>query len=186
MDASSADITPALPDSVLPYPDGTWDRLKYRFWKWAYPFHNHVRDILLKAGALHPPYTYRQNYVLGRLRRGRKMADFLKHLETVGFGNHFIAWNDDGQVASLRKLIDFKWQYHLRIFKDGEVRGHYELTPESHPFKHYNKRGQEARRDEFLSFLGDWVTPIGAVAVHHGAAEGAAPAGRKRKIEKKP
>ena len=162
MDASSADITPILPDSVLPYPDGAWDRVKYHFWKFAYPFHNGVRDVLLRAGMLHPPYIYRQNYVLGRVRRGRKMGEFLKYLESVGFANHFIAWQDDGQVASLRKLVDFKWQYHLRVFKDGEVRGHFELTPESHPFEHYYKRGQEARREEFLSFLGDWVVPIGA------------------------
>lgn len=171
MDAP-ANIIPVIPDSVLPYPEDLFDRLKYRFWKWVYPFHNRVRDGLLTMGILHPPYTYRQNYVLGRLRRGRKMGEFLRHLESVGFGNHFIAWQDDGQVASLRKLVDFRWQYHLRIFKDGEVRGHYELTPESHPLMHYNKHGQEPRRDEFLTFLGDWVTPVGAPR-------------RERKIEKK-
>jgi hypothetical protein len=127
---------------------------------------------------LHPPYTYRQNYVLGRLRRDKKVSEFLQYLAGIGFFNHFIAWEDDGQVASLRKLVDFKWQYHLRVFKDGEVRGHYELTPESHPFKHYKKRGQVPHREEFMMFVGDWITPVGAPSLRAGS--------RKRKIEEKP
>jgi hypothetical protein len=188
MDASATDLSAHIPESILPYPEGMWNRAKYHFWKGIYPFHNRVRDILLKTHILTPPYTYRQNYVIGRLRKGRKMADFLRYLDAIEFRNHFIAWDDDGQVASLRKLVDFEWQYHLRIFKDGEVRGHYELTPESHPFQHYNKRGQEPRREDFLAFLGDWIVPIGPVAsaaVRRPATKIASRAarGRKRKIE---
>jgi hypothetical protein len=146
-----------IPDATLPYPKSARDRAKYHLWKVIYPAHNRTRDILLATHLIRPPYKGRQDYVLGFLAPGKKIEDFLQYLASQKFGNHFIAWDDDGQVASLRRLEDFKWQYHLRIFKDGEVRGHYELTPESHPFKHYGKKGQEPRREKFEEFLGDWV-----------------------------
>jgi hypothetical protein len=59
-------------------------------------------------------------------------------------------------------LVDFKHQYHLRVFKDGEVRGHYEYTPECHPIWHLQKVGQEPRREELLGFLGDWIVALDA------------------------
>jgi hypothetical protein len=146
-----------IKNATLPYPKSAKERAKYHLWKTIYPAHNRVRDVLLAAHLLHPPYKGRQDYMLGFLAPGKNMDDFLRHLEQQGFGNHFIAWDDDGQVASLRRLEGFAWQYHLRIFKDREVRGHYELTPEAHPFRHYRKQGQEARREKFEEFLGDWV-----------------------------
>jgi hypothetical protein len=155
MDTSA--VARHIPKAALPYPDRMTDRAKYHLWKAIYPAHNKVRDVLLATHLLHPPYKGRQDYLLGSLAPGRKMEDFLRYLEGREFGNHFIAWDDEGQVASLRRLEDFRWQYHLRIFEDGEVRGHYELTPESHPFKHYGKNGQVPRREQFEEFLGDWV-----------------------------
>ncbi|MEK7539337.1 MAG: hypothetical protein AAB595_01725, partial [Patescibacteria group bacterium] len=76
-----------------------------------------------------------------------------------GFGNHFIAWDDQAQVLSWRKLINFQEQYHLRVFSDGEIRGHFEYTPEAHPIQHFDEKGESFHRAEFLKFLGDFVTP---------------------------
>ena len=66
----------------------------------------------------------RQNYLLGKLAPGESIESFVEFLLDKGFGNHFVAFDDEGQVASLRYTPDFKHQYHVRIFKDGEVRGH--------------------------------------------------------------
>ena len=153
MDATA--IRRSIPDSVLPYPDGAWDRVKYKFWKGVYPVHNNIRNALLATHIL--KHEGRQPYAFGVLAPGRTMQGFLKHLEFEGFGNHFIAWEDDDQIASLRRLDGFKNQYHVRIFKDGEVRGHYEFTPECYPILHYKAAGQEERHTDFLRFFGDWI-----------------------------
>jgi hypothetical protein len=145
-----------IPDSVLPFPDGFIDRFKYIAWRtvisrgfeWG-------RDLLLRFGFV--THEGRQDYVIGKLAPGVTVAQFLHYLETQRFGNHFVAWIDKDQVISLRRLDGFKRQYHLRVFKDGEVRGHYEWTPEAHPKWHLQEVGMEERRDDFARFLGDWV-----------------------------
>ena len=153
MDATSLHRT--IPDSVLPYPRGLWNKLKYRFWKAFYPFHNSARNFLLALGIL--SHQGRQEYLFGTLAAGKSVEEFLKYLEKHGFGNHFIAWEDDGEVISLRRLEGFESQYHVRIFKDGEIRGHYEFTPECYPIMHFRAVGQEERRKDFEIFFGDWV-----------------------------
>jgi len=147
----------SIPNSVLPYPKGLRNRSKYVFWKVIYPVHGTGRDVLLSLGILH--HEGRQNYLLGHIAPGRSMEDFVKYLETQRFLNHFVALKDDDEVVSVRYIVDFEHQYHLRVFKNGEVRGHYEYTPESHPKMHMKKVGQEARRADFLKALGDWIVP---------------------------
>ena len=100
----------------------------------------------------------RQKYHIGWLSKDKTLEDLKLHLHSKwGFGNHFVAWKDQGQVLSWRKLVDFKDQYHLRVFEDGEIRGHFEFTPEGHPIDHFIERGEEPRLLEFLKFLGDFV-----------------------------
>lgn len=143
--------------SALPYPESIWKRAKYRFWRAIYPIYPYIRDGLLDLRIIR--HRGRQRYVLGRIKPSRELKDFLLYLERQGFGNHFIAWEDDDEVISLRRPDGFERQYHLRIFRDGEVRGHYELTPECHPIHHLQKYVFEPRRKEFLIFCGDWITP---------------------------
>jgi hypothetical protein len=147
-----------IPASVLPYPKGAYNRSKYLFWRVLYPFHNAGRDILLSAGIIH--HSGRQDFILGYVAPGKTIEEFLRYLEGREFLNHFIAWKDDEEVISVRRLVDFEWQYHLRIFADGEVRGHYEYTPESHPLWHVKSVRQEERREDFVEFLGDWIVPV--------------------------
>jgi hypothetical protein len=150
-----------ISDSVLPYPDGLWNRTKYVIWKVISPGYEWGLNTLLWLGVLH--HEGRQNFVLGHLAPGVKLDDFLHYIETQQFGNHFVAWTDDDQVISLRRLDGFKYQYHLRVFQDGEVRGHYEYTPEAHPKWHLQEVGFEERRGDFLRFLGDWIIPLETV-----------------------
>ena len=119
------------------------------------PIFPYLRDGLLSLGILH--HEGRQRYPLGWIPRGRSINELVEYLAQKGFENHFIAWVDTDEVVSLRKLSNFHWQYHVRIYRDGEIRGHYELTPEAHPIAHFKERGMESRREEFLGFLDEWV-----------------------------
>jgi len=100
----------------------------------------------------------RQPYHLGWLAPGKTLEDLEKHLnEKWGFGNHFVAWCDNGQVLSWRKLENFDNQYHIRVFKDGEIRGHYEYTPESRPIEHFTEINEQPRFEDFKKFLEDYA-----------------------------
>lgn len=160
----------SIPNSVLPYPKGAYNRSKYLFWKIITPFHNYWRDVLLSVGIL--KHEVRQHYALGVLAPGKKLEDLLKYLESKGWGNHFIAWKDEGEVIGIRKLEGFERQYHIRVFQNGEVRGHYEYTPECHPRWHLKEVGMESRHEEFLKELEGWIIPATPASVFFGAASG--------------
>ena len=130
------------------------------FYQVIVPIFPYLRDSAIYLGIVRHPYASgRQPFIIGTLAKGSTVEDFKKYLHSKGFGNHFIAWVDSGEVLGLRFRENFTYQYHLRLFKDGEIRGHYEFTPESHPVKHYREDFFEPRREDFLKFLGDWVVP---------------------------
>lgn len=147
-----------LPSARAPYPDTLWDKLKYFAWRVITPFHNPVRDALLRTKVIR--HHGRQEYLLGHLAPGQTAESLVTYLIVQGWGNHFIAWKDEGELVSLRRIHDFRHQYHLRIFKDGEVRGHFEYTPECHMVLHMQEVGMEPRREEFLAVLGNRIIPI--------------------------
>lgn len=146
-----------LPPSRMVYPDGFVPRLKYFMWRAYTPFHPFFRDLLLALRIIQHS-TDRQDFLLGKIAPQQTMRGFISFLIEKGYGNHFVAWKDDGEVMSLRFVKDFVYQYHLRIFEDGEVRGHYEYTPESHPILHLQEKYMSERRSEFLQLLGDRIT----------------------------
>ncbi len=98
----------------------------------------------------------RQEYLLGSLFTD--LPTLIAHLRAQRFEDQLFAWVDDGQIASLRKL-DGEFQYHIRIFEDGEVRGHYEYAPEHAPIKHLRRIARDDRRDQFLDFVGEHIRP---------------------------
>ena len=131
------------------------DRIKQKIWRHIYRYFPTIQKFFLKLG-FHE--KGRQKYHIGWLAEGKTLEDLKVHLhEKWGFGNHFVAWTDDGQVLSWRKLADFKDQYHLRVYQDGEIRGHYEITPEAHPLEHFFEKGETDRKEDFLKFLEDFV-----------------------------
>lgn len=129
--------------------------LKRLVWFFITPVFPYIRSFLTFFGIVH--HEGRQDFLLGCLAPGRTVEDFRVYLETHKFSNHFVAWIDDGEVLGLRRRENFTYQYHLRVFNDGEVRGHYELTPESHPYGHFFEKVFEPRNKDFFSFLGDWI-----------------------------
>jgi len=155
-----------LPISRVAYPSSLADRLKFWFWKVYSPFHPFVRDASFHIGIgkflMHRvvPETKasgRQDFLLGMLNPAYSVQELVSFLIKQGFGNHFVAWKDADEVVSLRRTVDFKHQYHLRIFADGEVRCHFEYTPEYHPFLHLVRVGFEDRTSEFKELLQEWI-----------------------------
>jgi len=134
------------------------DKLKQKIWHVIYKFFPTLQKALLRMGIIHHEKG-RQRYHIGWVAPGRTLAEIKVHLHTKwGFGNHFVAWKDEGQVLSWRKLQDFNDQYHLRVFEDREIRGHFEFTPEAHPLAHFEETGEKDATADFLKFLGEFVT----------------------------
>ncbi len=128
-------------------------KFKQKMWRAIYPIFPRLehRFVFLHNKG-------RQKYHIGWLKEGKTLAELKQHLSTQGFGNHFVAWEDADQVLSWRRLASFNEQYHIRVFKDGEIRGHFEITPEAHPLEHFFEKGETPRTDDFLKFLGSFVT----------------------------
>jgi len=134
-----------------------WQKIEIKIWHIAYHFFPWLQKHLIEWKIIHHEKG-RQKFHLGWLAPGKTLEDLEKHLhEKWNFGNHFVAWVDSGQVLSWRKLVNFDYQYHIRVFKDGEIRGHYEYTPESKPLRHFEEIGEEAHMAQFRKFLGDFA-----------------------------
>lgn len=116
-----------------------------------------IRWLLLKSRII--KHDIRQPFLIGQLREGKTPQSLFDHVVAQGFTKNYLAWIDNGETFGVRRLCDIHHQYHIRLFDDGEIRGHYEWTPEARPFDHLFERGFEERREEFLAILGDWVLP---------------------------
>jgi hypothetical protein len=111
--------------------------------------------LFVRAKTVEGPYL-RQPYVIGFLKDDATIEMLTTHLAQHGFAPERIAYPDPGQTLSLRKLDDMHpiYQYHLRAFEGGELRGHYEFTPEDRPLAHMNETVFEERNDEFRAWIG--------------------------------
>ena len=145
----------SLPDSEIIMPDNLPDKAKYIFWRLFTPLHPFFRDNLLWLGLI--KHEGRQNFLIGHIAPNYTLEDVVEFLVGKGYGNHFIAWVDDGELVGLRYVPNFSTQYHIRFFHDGEIRGHYEYTPECYPILHMRDVGMKNCNEEFLKLLGDFV-----------------------------
>jgi len=119
----------------------------------ATPFFPFFRDTARFFG--YKPFPPRQEFHIGYLAEHHDKNSFFKFLSEKGFTINRIAWVDDDEILSVRFLESFEYQYHLRLFKDNEVRGHHELTPEFSPLGHLKGLGAVARTEKFLEFIGE-------------------------------
>lgn len=147
-----------IPRAHVARPTRLKDWVKFGIWFVIVPLHPYGKEVLLWLGLI--KHSGRQDFLLGTVAPDETIESVSMHLVEHGYGNHFVAWDDDGQVVSLRHTPNFTYQYHVRIFNDGEVRAHYEFTPESYPFKHLKEIGQEERREEFLELFGNKIVPL--------------------------
>lgn len=146
-----------LPPSQMVFPARTHDRLKYLFWRMYSPAHPILRDAALALGLIR--HVGRNDFLIGHVSPGQTTHEFISDCVKKGYKKHLIAWREEGELVSLRRVCGFQYQYHLRVFEDGEVRGHYEFTPECHPFLHLKGVGIEDRRDVFYADM------IGKIAI---------------------
>lgn len=124
-------------------------------WQMAYSLYPKIQNGLNKMGL----HKTRQNFLIGRLpdASARALADFKAYLMQNGFEDVVIAWNDPGQVFSLRKFDGVDHQLHIRVFADGEVRTHRELSTEAHPLGHAIEAGLAPGADYFLPLIDRFI-----------------------------
>ncbi len=128
------------------------------FWRIVYAIFPTVRDLLLRLGIIWHSKD-RQPFPIGNLREDVIQKVFRERLVSFGFEKNILAWIDYGEVLSMRKADPIRpgYHYHIRLFVDGEVRGHYEKMPEWHPIDHFLERGMLNRADYFRSIIGDML-----------------------------
>ncbi|HEX5429709.1 MAG TPA: hypothetical protein VFX17_01345 [Patescibacteria group bacterium] len=131
------------------------NRIIYRIIEPIFPY---VRDALLACGIIH--HHGRQRYPVGFLEKNKNAQEFENYLGRLGFRKNKIAWKDEGEILGMRKLDGFDFCYHIRIFSDGEVRGHYERTVESNAWNHFFEIGMEPRTQDFRKFTQPFLQAV--------------------------
>ncbi len=100
----------------------------------------------------------RQSYPIGWLAEGKGLEDLRIYLHREwGFGGNFDSFIEKSEVLNWRKLTEDGKQYHLRVYEDGEIRGHLEMSPEKNKISYALGGGKSDAREEFLKFLGDFA-----------------------------
>lgn len=122
------------------------------FWKFVYTF---WPSVLRTYEVFF--HHHRQNFLIGHLASQKTADDLKKYLIDNGFERAIIALKDPGEVLDLRKREGKEFQYHIRLFNDGEIRAHYEYAPEAHPITHCFCVCQEAKKEYFKELLGGFL-----------------------------
>jgi len=122
-------------------------------WKIIYVVYPPVLRILEK---LHFHYV-RQDFYWGRLNPKYTQEGFKNFLLKKSFYPAILAWKDPGEILNLRLIDNKVFQHHIRLFDDGEIRGHYEYSSEGNPFFHIFGVGCRDDREFFRSLLGDYL-----------------------------
>lgn len=123
-------------------------------WHVVYAAHPPVRRVLQVGGR----HKDRHPFLLGMFNFEKyAVEDLEKHLADIGFEKSRLAWKEEGEVSSMRKVDGKKFQWHIRVFEDGEVRAHYEYSPEVHPIKHLKGHVFHDDKKFLLPLLGDYL-----------------------------
>lgn len=120
------------------------------FWNTVYKIYPPFLRILERFGF----HKTRQKYHVGYLAPQYKADDLKKNLLEKDFENAILTWRDPSEILNMRKIDAEIYQYHLRIFEDGEIRGHYEYSSEGNPWGHIVETCFEPRLDYFKELLG--------------------------------
>lgn len=123
------------------------------FWDIAY----RVWPPCIRTAEIFGFHDFRQKYLLGQLNANYNKEELITLLLAEGFEPAIIAWRDPGEVLSMRKIHNGIFQYHIRLFIDGEIRAHYEYSPESHPLDHFLEAKFEPKTEFFTKLLGSYL-----------------------------
>lgn len=100
----------------------------------------------------------RQEFLVGTLPQNVPHETFAEFLHRRGFEPIMLSWIDPGEKINLRKRVDGERQYHVRVFHDGEIRGHLEFAPESRPLAHLMEWGFEPAADYLAELYNDFLS----------------------------
>lgn len=103
-------------------------------------------------------HNYRQPWLLGHLNKKYSKSDLRGVLEKDGFEDAILAWRDPGEILGMRKIDKKIFQYHIRLFNNGEIRGHYEVSSEGGPWQHVTSNGFRPADEYFEKLLGNFLS----------------------------
>ena len=102
-------------------------------------------------------HHHRQDYLIGRLISQKNTENLKGYLTKHGFEHAVISLKDPGETLAMRKREGKEFQYHLRLFDDGEIRAHYEYAPEAHPITHCFGVRKESKEEHFRELLDEYL-----------------------------
>ncbi len=125
-----------------------------RIWKIVYLIYPPLLRILEKLGF----HKGRQKYPIGFLDQTKYSPEsFRNYLTSIGFEPAILAWKDSDEVLSMRKVDQHKFQWHIRLYSDGEIRGHYEYSSEGNPIGHVTEAVFLNEQEHFTDLLKDYL-----------------------------
>lgn len=128
------------------------------FWNLVYIFWPKVLRVIEKTGF----HSKRQPYLIGRFNSEHTIEELEQHLLALNYHHGVLSWKDPGEVLNLRLLEGQLYQYHIRVFDDGEIRVHYEYSSEGRPLGHIFETLFEPRFEYFTTTLGKFLVKDGA------------------------
>jgi hypothetical protein len=89
------------------------------------------------------PFKGRQDYILTKVDPETLYADeFAMKLITIGYQFNYFSFEDKDEIMNLRKLYISPHhqirQFHVRLYSNGEIRAHDELSYEEDAVGHVN------------------------------------------------
>jgi len=130
-----------------------WHRIgSWKISEWIYV---HGRDLFLCLRFA--KHSGRQHFHIGWLNKRFDKKDLKNFLKKQGFEHDTYAWVDDKEVLNMRKIVKEKYQYHIRLHKDNEIRGHYEYAPDAKPLKHLHSRFVRMKKRQFRKLLKEYL-----------------------------
>lgn len=123
------------------------------FWKIVYKIYPPFLRVLEKIGV----HKKRQKFFIGKLRGNVSFENFKKFLFSENFESAILAWKDPHEILSLRKIDSKVFQYHLRLYSDREITGHYEYSSEGNPWRHIVETVFEPKEEYFKKLLADFL-----------------------------
>lgn len=105
-------------------------------WKIVYFLYPPLLRILERLGF----HKGGQDYHIGYVKKNYSISDLKDYLEKKGFEPAVLSWNEKDEVLNLRKVNKRIYQWHIRVFKDREIKGHYEFSSEGSPIAHICKK----------------------------------------------
>jgi hypothetical protein len=122
-------------------------------WKVVYATYPPLLRILERLRV----HSGRQPYFLGNLNPKYRFDELRAYLLSKGFEPAILAWKDTDEILSLRKVDKRIYQWHLRLYSDGEIRGHYEYSSEGNPIGHVLNAAFRRDDESLISILGEYL-----------------------------